>query len=113
MKIRFSLIPPESVEKVRSETDILQQMVDSGNMDGVDESTSRLLALTSNCQSIDVTEEDWRQFLKDSRERNPAFKSNYLIPGLTCTGMFPTASTNDYVLELPFDEEGRKDGVCV
>jgi len=73
-------------------------------MDGVDASTARLLELTVDCRSIELSEEEWRAFLSEIRAKNPEFESSYLLPGTICAPLFPNLSVaDDYVLELPID----------
>lgn len=109
MKIRFAIVSPDVLAQVRAEVDMLQRAVDVGNMDGVDASTTKLLELTANCRSVVLSEEDWRAFLDRVRNERPGFRSNYLLPGEVCASIFPTATANDSVLELPIDgEEGEE-----
>ncbi len=107
MKIRFAIVRPEIHAPVHAEVDILQNAVNAGDMDGVDAATANLLALTADCQSVDLPEEEWRVFLEGIRSRNPAFQSNYLLPGEVCTDILRTVAANDFVLELPIDGEAE------
>jgi hypothetical protein len=110
MKIRFSIISPDILAQVRSTVDLLLHGVESGNMDVVDIATGKLLVLTAGCHSIELSEEEWRVFLDGIRSKNPAFQSNYLLPGEVCASIFSTISATDCVLELPIDgEEGEED----
>ena len=110
MKIRFSIISPDILAQVRSAVDLLSHAVESGNMDVVDISTDKLLVLTAGCHSIELSEKEWRLFLDGIRSKNPAFQSNYLLPGEICTSIFPTVTATDCVLELPIDgDEGEGD----
>ena len=104
MKIRFSIISPDILAQVRSETDTLMSAVNAGDMDGIDIATEKLLVLTANCRSVDLSEEEWRLFLDEVRSKNSAFRTNYILPGLVCTTIFPKVTAYDHVLELPIDE---------
>lgn len=104
MKIRFAIISQHLLPQVRAEVDVLLRAVNVGDMDGVDAATTRLLELTVNCRSIELSEEEWRAFLSELRSKNPEFESSYLLPGTTCAPLFPKLSVaDDYVLELPID----------
>ena len=81
MKIRFAIVRPDILAQVRAEVDMLRSAVNAGDMDGVDAATAKLVALTADCRSVDLPEEEWRAFLDGIRSRNPAFQSNYLLPG--------------------------------
>jgi hypothetical protein len=110
MKIRLSVISPDSLAQVRSTVDLLSHAVESGNMDAVDISTDKLLVLTAGCHSIEQSEKEWRLFLDGIRSKNPGFQSNYLLPGEVCASIFPTVTATDFVLELPIDgDEGEVD----
>ena len=113
MKIRFAIVRPEIHAAVHAEVDMLQSSVNAGDMDGVDAATATLLALTADCQSVDLPEEEWRAFLDGIRSRNPAFQSNYLLPGEICADILPTVAANDFVLELPIDGEIENEDVDV
>ena len=114
MKIRFAIISPDILSQVRSEVAILLSAVDTGDMESVDIATDKLVVLTADCRSVDLSEEEWRVFLDRIRSKDPSFQSNYLLPGEVCTSIFPTVTATDYVLELPIDgeegEEGEEDG---
>ena len=109
MKIRFAIVRPDILAQVRAEVDMLHSAVNAGDMDGVDAVTAKLLALTADCQSVDLSEEEWRAFLDGIRSRNPAFQSNYLLPGEICADILPTVAANDLVLELPIDGNAGKE----
>lgn len=109
MRIRFAIVSPDILAQVRAEINMLQHAVNTGDMDGVDATTEKLLALTTDCQSVDLTEEEWRVFISKIRSRIPGFESNYLLPGEVCGSILPTVTAQDSVLELPFDEETGKD----
>jgi hypothetical protein len=113
MKIRLAIISRDIFSQVRAEVDMLLRAVNEGNMDGVDAATAQLLELTVDCRSVDLSEEDWRMFLNGIREKNPAFESRYLLPGEVCASIFPTITANDYVLELPLDEDAGEDEINV
>jgi hypothetical protein len=105
MKIRFAIVSPEILAQVRAEVDMLRSAVNAGDMDGVDVATAKLLALTTGCRSVDLSETEWRVFLEGVRSGNPSFQSNYLLPGEVCAAIFPTVADSEFVLELPVDEE--------
>ena len=109
MKIRFAIVRPDILAQVRAEVDMLRNAANAGDMDGVDVATAKLLTLTVDCRSVDLSEEEWRVFLDGIRSRNPAFQSNYLLPGKICAAILPTVAANDFVLELPIDGEAEKE----
>jgi hypothetical protein len=109
MKIRFAIVRPDILAQVRAEVDMLRSAVNAGDMDGVDAATAKLLTLTIDCRSVDLSEEEWRVFLDGIRSRNPAFQSNYLLPGENCADILPTVAANDFVLELPINGEAGKE----
>ena len=109
MKVRFAIVGPDILTQVRAEVDMLRSAVNAGDMDGVDVATVKLLALTTDCRSVDLSEEEWRVLLKGIRSRSPAFQSNYLLPGEVCAAILPTVTANDFVLELPIDGEAEKE----
>ena len=113
MKIRFAIIRPDILKQVSAEVNRLQSAVNAGDMDGVDAATAELLSWTSDCQSVDLPEEDWRAFLHRIRSKNPEFQSHYLLPGEICADILPSVAANDLVLELPVDEDPGKDGTDV
>lgn len=108
MTIRLSIIRPDVLGQVRNEVEELRSSVNAGDMDGVDAATTKLVALTAVCQSVDLTEGEWRVFLDGIRKKNPEFRSSYLLPGEVCSEILPTVSASDFVLELPIDEEFGK-----
>jgi len=109
MKIRFAIVRPDILVQVSAEVDMLRSAVNAGDMDGVDAVTEKLLASTADCQSVDLPEEEWRAFLDGIRSRNPAFQSNYLVPGEIFADILPTVAAEDLVLELPIDRESGKE----
>lgn len=113
MRIRFAIVSPDILAQVRAEINMLQHAVNSGDMDGVDDTTEKLLVLTTDCHSVDLTEEEWRVFLSKIRSSIPGFQSNYLLPGEVCVSILPTVTAQDSVLELPFDEETGKEAASV
>ena len=113
MKIRFAIVRPDILKQVSTGVDTLQSAVNAGDMDGVDAATAKLLAWTAECQSVDLPEEEWRAFLNGIRSKNPAFQSNYLLPGWICAEILPTVAANDFVLELPVDGDPGKEGTDV
>lgn len=111
MKVRLAIVSPEILAQVRAEIDMLQRAVNTGDMGGVDAATVKLLELTVDSRSVDLFEEDWRAFLDGIRSKNPAFQSNYLLPGEVCATIFPTITAKDHVLELPLDGDAGEDNV--
>jgi len=105
MKIRFTVVSPEINAQVRVEVEMLRDAVNIGDMDSADVATKKLLALTVDCRSVDLSEEEWRVFLDGVRSRNSAFQSNYLLRGEICADILPTIDADDLVLELPIDGE--------
>jgi len=103
MKVRFAIVGSELLAQVQNGVEILLRAVNAGDMDGVDTATEHLLALTIDCQSIEMSEHEWRVFLSKIRTNNPEFESGYLLPALICTDLFPEIGSSDYVLELPVD----------
>lgn len=114
MRIRFAVVSSGLLERVRAEVDVLQRAVNAGDMDGVDTATARLLELTVDCRSIELSEGEWRAFVDEIRAKNPEFESSYLVPSTICAPLFPTISVaSDYVLELPIDGDMEGDDVNV
>lgn len=109
MRIRLSVVCPDVLGRVRIEVEDLRNAVIVGDMDGVDAATVKLAALTADSPSVNLTEEQWRVFLNEIRKQKPEFESDYLLPGEICSEILPTAAANDYVLELPIDEEPGKE----
>jgi hypothetical protein len=109
MKIRLAIVSPDILAQVSAEVDMLRCAVNAGDMDGVDAATAKLLALTTDCRSFDLSEKEWQVFLKRIRSSNPAFQSNYLLPGEVCADILPTVAANYFVLELPIDGEAEKE----
>lgn len=113
MKIRFAIVSPDLLAQVRAEVDTLLRAVNAGDMDGVDAATARLLELTVDCRSIDLSEDEWQTFLNEIRAKNSEFESSYLLPGEVCISLFPTITAGDYVLELPIDGDMGEEEVDV
>ena len=104
MKIRLALVSENLLAEVGREVEMLRAAVDAGDMDAVDAVTTKLLATTARCRSVDLSEKEWRDFLEGVRSGDPAFESAYLLPGEVCTPVLPTAAHGDFVLELPIDD---------
>lgn len=113
MKIRMTIVGPELGPQVRSEVDTLRRMVHAGDMEGLDTATARLLQLTVNCRSVDLSEPQWQTFTSVIRHANPGFESSYLLPGEICVSLFPTIGANEQVLELPIDGEMGEEEIDV
>ena len=101
MKIRFSIINPDVLAQVCCEVDKLSKAVNDGNMDGVDIATEKLLALTVDDPSVELSEADWHTLLHTLRSNNPTLESRYILPGALCTHILPAATAADQVLERP------------
>ena len=113
MKIRFSIIGTDLLAQVCSAVDKLSKAVHAGDMDGVDTATDKLLALTAGSPSVDLSEADWRVFLRTLRSKDTAFESRYILPGTLCTGIFPAATAADRILELPIDGDAAQEDAGV
>jgi hypothetical protein len=113
MKLRMTIVSPGIAEQARAEVDMLRRAVDAGDLDRADAATACLLELTAACRSIDLSEEDWREFVTEVRRGNPAFESSYLLPGEVCASLFPTITASEQVLELPIDGETGEDEIDV
>lgn len=92
---------------------MLMHAVNTGDMDGVDIATAKLLVLTAKCRSVDLSEEEWRAFLDRVQRNSPTFQANYLLPGEVYAPIFPTIAANNYVLELPIEGDAEEDEVDV
>ena len=104
MKIRLSVIPPDDLTDITRLVDDLRNAVNAGDMDGVDGATEKLLVLTANTRSVNLSEEEWRRFLAGAKVQNAAFQSNYLISEELCSQYFPDAPAETMILQLPFNE---------
>jgi hypothetical protein len=104
VKVRLAIISPQLLAEVRREVEMLRAAVNAGDMDGVDAVTAKLLTMTARCPSVDLPEKKWREFLGGIRTNDPSFESTYLLPGELCTSVLPTASADDFTLELPIDD---------
>lgn len=109
MKIRLAVILPDDLARVMRLTGDLRTAVNSGDMDGVDVATEKLMAVTAKMSSVDITEEEWCRFLAKVRDRNAAFQSDYLVPGELCSQFFSEAMADTMVLQLPFAEREGDD----
>ena len=105
MKIRLSIVRPDILAQVRIAVSKLQKAIWAGDMDAADAATDKLISLTANCRSVDLSERDWRRFLSKIRNSDPSFESGYLLSGEICADILPTVTANDFVLELPIDSE--------
>lgn len=112
MKIRFVIISPAILSNVQSEVDVLTRAVNAGDMTAVDIATAKLLELTNDCRSVDLSEKEWKAFLAEVRSNNPSFQSGYLLPDELCASIFPASANGGFVLELPMngdDDEGEEE----
>jgi hypothetical protein len=107
MKIRLAVIPADGLAHIRHLIEVLQNAVNAGNIDGMDSATEELLSLTAGWPLIEISEEDWREFLAGTRAVNPAFQSDYLVYGGACSRFFSNMPPEAMVLQLPFDEKGE------
>ncbi|MDD0981104.1 hypothetical protein [Pseudomonas shahriarae] len=105
MKVRFAIVDPDILTQVLAAVDLLKHAVNNGHVDDMDTATAQLLALTAECQSIDLSEEDWRAFVNGVWKGHPRIESSYLLPGAVCVSLFPTIAADAQVLELPMDDE--------
>ena len=109
MKIRLAVVQLDDLPKLRPLIDALRNAVNTKDMSSIDTATDKLLALTNVEHLVDLSEEEWQKFLADTRTRNPAFKSDYLISGEVCSQIFPNITSKMMVLQLPFDEKEGED----
>jgi hypothetical protein len=109
MNIRLAVIPPDDLADVMRLTGDLRIAVNAGDMDGVDTATQKLMAVTTKTRSVDIAEDEWRRFLIDIRAHNPAFQSDYVVPGQLCAQFFPDARVGTMVLQFPFPEREGDD----
>lgn len=113
MKIRFVVVNKELIEVVREKTDALADAVNKGKLDLVDAITEQLSVLTESCNSLDLSEKEWRLFLEEKRAKRPELDSSYLLSGDFCKSLFPTIVSDDYVLELPIDGDDEEENFDV
>lgn len=109
MRIRLVVIPFEDLARVRPLVDALRSAVNAGDMDGMDAATEKLMDLMSLDHSIELSEKKWRIFLAETRAKNPAFQSDYLLPGDVCSPLFPNVTSETVVLQLPVDDKEDDD----
>lgn len=105
MIIRLVIIPVDDLSRVLPSVEALRSAVNAGNMDGVDTATGKLVALTAEDRSIDLSEEEWQGFLAKIRAANPAFQANYLLPGEVYSSLLPSVTSETMVLSIPLDEK--------
>jgi hypothetical protein len=108
MIIRLTIIPNDELARVCPVVETLRSAVNTGDMNGMDEATEKLLSLMSGKESIDISEAEWRKFIAEIRAKNPAFQSDYLFPAGICSGFFPNVTPETSVLQLPLDEGEEK-----
>lgn len=104
MRIRLAVIPPDELTVVQRLTGDLRTAVNAGDMDGVHAATNGLLAVTAKRYSMDITEEEWRGLLAETRSRDAMFQAHYIVPGQPYTKFFPQATADTIVLQFPFSE---------
>jgi len=104
MIIRLTIISNNDLTRIRPMLETLRNTVNTGDMDGMDDTTVKLLSMTAGRHSIDLSETEWRKFLAEIRARNPAFQSDYLLSGEICSRFFPNVKPETMVLQLPLDE---------
>jgi hypothetical protein len=109
MKIRLAVVSPENLPRARALIQTLRKASNSGDMDGMDEVTEKLLAMVDEAHSTVITEAEWREWLSDIRTENPTFQSDYLVSGEIFPLYFPHATAGTMVLQLPFDEREGTD----
>ncbi len=104
MKIRLAVIPPADLAGFMRLTGDLRRAVNAGDMDAVDAATEKLMDVTAEMRSVDITEEEWRRFLTEVRSENATFQFDYIVPGQLCSQFFAEATADTMVLQLPFTE---------
>lgn len=109
MRVKLAVIPPDGLTGIMHVVDDLRNAVNTGDMDGVDAATEKLVALTAKTRSVDLSEDEWRRFLADVRAKNTASQSDYLVTGELCTQYFPDATAGTMVLQLPLNEREGDD----
>lgn len=109
MRIRLAVIPSDDLAGVMRLVGDLRCAVNIGDMDDMDVATEKLMAVTAQTRSVDITEEEWHRFLIEVRAKNAAFQSDYVVPGHLCSQFFPDATEDTMVLQLPFIEQEGDD----
>jgi hypothetical protein len=79
MIIRIALIRREHISEAHELANMLQKVMEAGQMRDVDQTTRKLLALTNKKHSISISEESWHKLISSVRHINADFKSDYLI----------------------------------
>jgi len=109
MRIRLAVVPLDNLARVRPLVDALRNAVNAGDMDGMDAATEKLMSMMALEPSIGLSEEEWQRFLAEIRAKNPAFQSDYLLPGEVCSPIFSSVTSNAMVLQLPIDKKESDD----
>lgn len=121
MKIKIALIPSEQTSKAQYLSSKLQNAMEAGEMNAVDQLTEELISLTDSKHSLPLSEEYWHQLIEKVRSFDDDFKSDYImakpqLKTIIACGVaeeFADASdvvelaleTDGAVLQLPFEEE--------
>lgn len=120
MKIKFALIASEHIDKAQDLSAKLQNAVEVGEFNRVEQITRELISLVHTVDSLNLSEEYWRQLLEKIRSFDASFKSNYIIAKsqleVIAAGIADSfkdvffiveqaLKSNSIVLQLPFEEE--------
>lgn len=79
MEIKIALIPSEYMTQAQNLSTQLQKAIEEGEMERVDRFTQELISLTDQKYSLSLKEECWRQFIKNIRDFESDFKSDYIM----------------------------------
>ena len=109
MKIRLTKIPADKIVDIQGLADALRKASNAGDMDAVDKTTAELISLTSEMNSTEISEEQWKQWVTTTRANKPDFQSDYLIAGDMCKQFFIEDLSNSIVLQLPIEEQEGND----
>lgn len=110
MRIRLAVIPSEKLQLIKTLVESLQKAVESGDIDCMENITDKILDVTAEENSIDLSEEDWQKFIMRARSNKGVLKSDYFLYGEVCQSFFPNMTSDSLVLQLPLNEIG---GECV
>ena len=111
MKIRLTEIPADKIVDIQGLVDALREASNAGDMDAVDKTTAELISLTSEMNSTEISEKQWKQWLATTRANNPDFQSDYLIARDMCKQFFLEELSDSMVLHLPIEEQEEDDDV--
>jgi len=121
MKIKIALICSENISEARGLSVKLQNAMEVGEMRTVDQTTEKLLSLTDKIHSLSMSEENWHRLIRQLRDIDGHFKSDYIIDKLhfdeirvaglavsyaDIVSMIDYALKNESViLQLPYEED--------